>query len=125
MDLCAGGVGYYLFGYAFAYGDPQSCDSEGVCSSTGNPFIGSKMFALHSLSEDAYQTYFFQFVVSCQMYRTLEASWMCLCAQHLLIMIRPLTKADVSSFCLQFAVSTATICAGAVAERVKFVAYGL
>ena len=63
MDVCAGGVGYFLFGYAFAYGDPQSCDSAGVCSSTGNPFIGSKMFALHDLSEDSYQTYYFQFVV--------------------------------------------------------------
>lgn len=63
MDVCAGGVGYFLFGYAFAYGDPQSCDSSGVCSSTGNPFIGSQMFALHDLSEDSYQTYYFQFVV--------------------------------------------------------------
>lgn len=63
MDVCAGGVGYMLFGYAFAYGDPQSCDSDGTCSSTGNPFIGSKMFALHDLSEDSYQTYYFQFVV--------------------------------------------------------------
>lgn len=86
MDVCAGGVGYFLFGYAFAYGDPQSCDSAGICSSTGNPFIGSRMFALHDLPEDSYQTYYFQFV---------------------------------------FAVSTATIVSGAVAERVKFIAYGL
>ena len=63
MDLCAGGVGYFLFGYAFAYGDPQSCDDTGTCSSTGNPFIGSKMFALHNLPETSYQTYYFQFVV--------------------------------------------------------------
>ena len=63
MDVCAGGVGYYLFGYAFAYGDPQSCDDSGVCVSTGNPFIGSKMFALHDLSEDSYHIYYFQFVV--------------------------------------------------------------
>ena len=63
MDVCAGGVGYFLFGYAFAYGDPQSCDSAGICSSTGNPFIGSRMFALHDLPEDSYQTYYFQFVV--------------------------------------------------------------
>lgn len=86
MDVCAGGVGYFLFGYAFAYGDPQSCDETGTCTSTGNPFIGSKMFALHNLPETTYQTYYFQFV---------------------------------------FAVSTATIVSGAVAERVKFVAYGL
>ena len=63
MDVCAGGVGYFLFGYAFAYGDPQSCDDSGTCSSTGNPFIGSKMFALHNLPETSYQTYYFQFVV--------------------------------------------------------------
>ena len=68
MDVCAGGVGYFLFGYAFAYGDPQSCNSAGVCSSTGNPFIGSKMFALHDLSEDSYQTYYFQFVVRIDIY---------------------------------------------------------
>ena len=66
MDVCAGGVGYYLFGYAFAYGDPQSCDDSGVCVSTGNPFIGSKMFALHDLSEDSYHIYYFQFVVRVQ-----------------------------------------------------------
>ena len=71
MDVCAGGVGYFLFGYAFAYGDPQSCNSAGVCSSTGNPFIGSKMFALHDLSEDSYQTYYFQFVVRIDIYNVL------------------------------------------------------
>lgn len=64
MDVCAGGVGYFLFGYAFAYGDPQSCDETGTCTSTGNAFIGSKMFALHNLPETSYQTYYFQFVVS-------------------------------------------------------------
>lgn len=64
MDVCAGGVGYFLFGYAFAYGDPQSCDETGTCTSTGNPFIGSKMFALHNLPETSYQVYYFQFVVS-------------------------------------------------------------
>lgn len=86
MDVCAGGVGYFLFGYAFAYGDPQTCDEAGTCTSAGNPFIGSKTFALHNLPETSYQIYYFQFV---------------------------------------FAVSTATIVSGAVAERVKFIAYGL
>lgn len=64
MDVCAGGVGYFLFGYAFAYGDPQSCDEGGTCTSTGNPFIGSKLFALHDFPETSYQVYYFQFVVS-------------------------------------------------------------
>lgn len=64
MDVCAGGVGYFLFGYAFAYGDPQTCDEAGTCTSAGNPFIGSKTFALHNLPETSYQIYYFQFVVS-------------------------------------------------------------
>ena len=68
MDVCAGGVGYFLFGYAFAYGDPQTCDDNGVCSSAGNPFIGSKMFALHDLSEDSYHIYYFQFVVGLKLH---------------------------------------------------------
>lgn len=86
MDVCAGGVGYFLFGWAFAYGDKQSCDADGVCTNIGNPFIGSQQFALKDLPETSYQTWYFQFV---------------------------------------FAISTATIVSGAVAERVKFVAYGL
>ena len=64
MDVCAGGVGYFLFGWAFAYGDPQSCDADGVCTNEGNPFIGSQQFALKDLPETSYQTYYFQFVVS-------------------------------------------------------------
>lgn len=66
MDVCAGGVGYFLFGWAFAYGDPQSCDSDGVCTNTGNPFIGSRQFGLKDLPETSYQTWYFQFVVSLQ-----------------------------------------------------------
>ena len=40
QDAAVGVLGYYLFGYAFAYGDNQACDSEGVCSSVQNGFIG-------------------------------------------------------------------------------------
>ena len=72
-------TGYFLFGYAFAYGD--SFDEDGNAS--GNPFIGSKLFALSGLSEDEYYKWLFQFV---------------------------------------FAISTATIISGAVAERLKFTA---
>ncbi|KAK9856422.1 hypothetical protein WJX84_011279 [Apatococcus fuscideae] len=86
MDVAAGGVGYFLFGWAFAYGDPQTCDDAGICTTTGNGFIGSRMFALSDIPEASYHVWYFQFV---------------------------------------FAISTATIVSGAVAERVKFIAYGL
>ena len=65
MDVSAGGIGYFLFGYAFAYGDKQTCDDSGAnCVSAGNPFIGSQLFGLHDLPETSYQVYYFQFVVS-------------------------------------------------------------
>nr|AEJ07736.1 ammonium transporter 1.2 [Asterochloris sp. Armaleo 7/29/2003] len=80
MDVCAGGIGYYIFGWAFAYGDSERC-----CPA-GNPFIGSQMFALSGMPSTSYSTFYFQFV---------------------------------------FAISTATIVSGAVAERVRFMAYGM
>ena len=40
LDLSFGVLGYYLFGWAFAYGDNTVCDSEGNCTSTQNGFIG-------------------------------------------------------------------------------------
>lgn len=64
LQACAGGVGYYLFGWAFAYGDKTVCDADGNCRLSANPFIGSSQFALSGLPETSYHTFFFQFTVS-------------------------------------------------------------
>lgn len=86
LDLSFGVLGYYFFGWAFAYGDNTSCDAEGNCVSTQNAFIGSTQFAMQNIPYSSYHTWFFQYV---------------------------------------FAISTATIVSGAVAERCTMVAYAL
>lgn len=42
------GVAYWLFGYAFAFGD-------------GNEFIGHTHFASHQLPDEEYASFFFQY----------------------------------------------------------------
>ena len=62
MDACVGGVVYYLFGYALAYGS----DGDG----TGNPFTGgmnadgstSGLFMLVDVTFMEYYSFFFQYV---------------------------------------------------------------
>jgi Amt family ammonium transporter len=86
MDVAVGVVGYFLFGWAFAYGDNTVCDEAGVCTSVQNAFIGSTQFAMKDMPSTTFHTWFFQFV---------------------------------------FAISTATIVSGAVAERVTMLTYVL
>ncbi|CAL8463541.1 g3075 [Coccomyxa elongata] len=86
MDVMFGGAAYYLLGWAFAYGDKTSCDADGVCSSIGNPFIGTEWFAMSETPYTSYATFYFQYV---------------------------------------FAISTATIVSGAVAERIQFISYAM
>ena len=50
---------YYLFGWAFAYGD--KLDDTG--NSIGNPFIGTDQFAMAATDGTKYNTFLFQYVV--------------------------------------------------------------
>ena len=43
MDACIGGVVYYIFGYAFAYGSPGD--------GTGNPFAGGETAGAFMLND--------------------------------------------------------------------------
>ena len=53
-----------IAGWAFAYGDKTTCDDAGVCSSVGNPFIGTEQFAMSNLADTSFHTFYFQYVVS-------------------------------------------------------------
>ncbi|GMH18766.1 hypothetical protein Nepgr_020607 [Nepenthes gracilis] len=74
LDAAAGGIFYYLFGFAFAFGSPS------------NSFIGRHFFALNSLPNAIYDYSFFLY------------QW-------------------------AFAIATAGITSGSIAERTQFVAY--
>ncbi|KAJ8906725.1 hypothetical protein NDN08_003214 [Rhodosorus marinus] len=57
LDACVGAMGYWIFGYAFAYGNPIDPDTD---EEIVNPFIGHTYFALANLPEDAFVSFFFQ-----------------------------------------------------------------
>jgi Amt family ammonium transporter len=57
VDACASGVGFYLFGYAFAWGDHAN-NADG--STSQNRFIGSQYFALSGLPHNQYYLWVFQ-----------------------------------------------------------------
>ena len=65
LDACFGAIGWYLTGYAFAYGDKtkEICDNLNNCEDVndGNVFIGTKNFALYDLPRDQFGFWFFQF----------------------------------------------------------------
>ena len=60
MDATASALGFYLFGYAFAYGDEAAEDS----SPAGNGFIGKNFFAMHNMNPSTYYQWVFQWTVS-------------------------------------------------------------
>jgi Amt family ammonium transporter len=57
VDACASAVGFYLFGYAFAWGDHAN-NADG--STSQNQFIGSQYFALSGLPHTQYYLWVFQ-----------------------------------------------------------------
>ena len=60
VDACASALGYFIFGYAFAFGDNLNEDGVDI----QNPFIGSIYFGLHSLPHTSYFLWLFQWSVS-------------------------------------------------------------
>jgi len=50
LDACFGAIGFYTFGFAFAYGGDEK---------TGSTFIGTTYFGLHGFTD--WVTFFFQF----------------------------------------------------------------
>lgn len=63
VDACASALGYYLFGYAFAFGQTVVETPDGQLA-TQNAFIGSRNFALHGLDHGSYYLWVFQWSVS-------------------------------------------------------------
>lgn len=61
VDACASAIGFYLLGYAFAWGD--HADNEDG-STSQNRFIGSQYFALSRLPHTQYYLWVFQWSVS-------------------------------------------------------------
>lgn len=59
VDATASALGFYLFGYAFAYGDEATSDSFPA----GNGFIGKNFFAMHNMTPSTYYTWVFQWTV--------------------------------------------------------------
>ena len=64
VDACASAIGYYLFGYAFAFGDTQSSNADGSTSYSGNPFLGTNFFAMSGLPHNQWYLWLFQWSVS-------------------------------------------------------------
>jgi hypothetical protein len=56
IDACASGLGFYLFGYAFAFGDTVDADNV----STNNVFVGTRFFALDQFPYEQFWKFFFQ-----------------------------------------------------------------
>ena len=61
MDATASALGFYLFGFAFAYGDDASADG---LNPAGNAFIGKNFFAMDNMAPTAYYNWVFQWTVS-------------------------------------------------------------
>lgn len=60
VDACASALGFFLFGYAFAYGDESTEDAYPA----GNGFIGKKYFGMHEMGANTYYIWVFQWTVS-------------------------------------------------------------
>ena len=61
VDATASALGFYLFGFAFAYGDDASADGS---NPAGNAFIGKNFFAMDNMAPTAYYNWVFQWTVS-------------------------------------------------------------
>ena len=66
VDAAASAIGYYLFGYAFAFGDTQTT-VDGSTVYSGNPFLGTNFFAMSGLPHDEWYLWVFQWSVRAQL----------------------------------------------------------
>ena len=117
-------------GWAFAYGDSSHCDADGTCTKTGKPCSASTYLveaAQHGLRMSA--SLASGAVPLCQpcylTERCRPAGNPFIGSQEFALSGMPSTSYSTFYFQFVFAISTATIVSGAVAERVKFMAYGV
>ena len=76
VDATASALGFYLFGFAFAYGDESSADG---LNPAGNPFIGKMFFAMDKMAPTAYYNWVFQWTVSSCHARLYSDNMHCFC----------------------------------------------
>ncbi len=57
LDATASALGFYMFGFAFGFGDDASADG---LSPAGNAFIGKNFFGMHDMPPTAYYNWVFQ-----------------------------------------------------------------
>ena len=63
VDACASALGWYLFGFAFAFGDPAATPN-GIPTQDANAFVGYKNFAMHDMDPSVYYFWVFEWTVS-------------------------------------------------------------
>jgi Amt family ammonium transporter len=60
VDACMSALGFYLFGYAVAFGDKTTIMDDGTVMLTNNPFIGTQNVALANTTGDKYFFWVFE-----------------------------------------------------------------
>lgn len=63
LDAAFASIGWWLTGFAFAFGDPLSAGPMRVVVGPGNGFIGYKYFVLTDYPGDMWQFWLFQYAV--------------------------------------------------------------
>lgn len=75
VDACTSALAFFLFGYAFGFGDVKEQDFQGdsgaawnqfmpaLFTSDGNPFVGTHFFALSGMTPILFAEWLFQWSV--------------------------------------------------------------
>ena len=100
VDATASALGFYLFGFAFAYGDEASEDG---LNPSGNDFIGKMLFAMYKMAPTAYYQWVFQWTVCHYVAiqaRCLHAIWLLhcipLCHTYIVLLVATYCKDQLS-----------------------------